>query len=128
VVPIFFNRRPDAAPGCPHITNDLRSRATPFFDVLHLRCGMRVNDPKLAHLGISRKDLRTDTETGERSFLLMLLPPSEPPRSRRPTEMHPTVDATYAISCPLVGWHGEMSPGAYFSRPPGVAQSSFSTR
>jgi len=47
VVPIFFNRRPDAAPGCPHITND--------------------------------------------------------PRSRRPTETHPTVDATYAISCSLVG-------------------------
>ena len=128
VVLTFFNRQPDAVPGTPPITNDLRARATPILDVLHMRWDQHVNDPQLAHLGISRKNLRSDPETGERTFLSMVLPHSEPPGARGPTETHPVVEEAYVISGSLVGPHGEMHPGAYFWRPAGIAHGPFGTR
>jgi hypothetical protein len=97
-------------------------------DVLHMPWDMSLNDPKLAHLGISRKDLRTDPETGERTFLSMVLPHSEPPGSKGPTETHPTVEEAYIIAGSLTGPHGTMAPGAYFWRPPGIAHGPFGTR
>lgn len=127
VVLSFFSRQPDfAAPGA--ITDAMHSRAIPFLDVLHMPWDMRLNDLKLAHLGISRKDLRTDPLTGERTFLSMILPHSEPPGARGPTEMHPVVEEAYVISGSLVGPQGEMHPGAYFWRPPQIAHGPFGTR
>lgn len=97
-------------------------------DVLHMPWDMRVNDSKLAHLGISRKDLRADPVTGERSFLSMMLPHSEPPGAQGPRESHPVVEECFVISGSLVGPHGEMHAGAYFWRPPGIPHGPFGTR
>ena len=97
-------------------------------DVLHMPWDMTLNDPKLAHLGISRKDLRKDEKTGERTFLSMILPHSEPPGRQGPQESHPVVEEAYVISGSLTGPHGAMTPGAYFWRPPGIPHGPFGTR
>lgn len=127
VVLTFFNQQPDFRP--PVRLSDLAvSRAIPFTDVLHMPWDLSLNDPKLAHLGISRKNLRTDPVTGERTFLSMVLPHSEPPGAKGPTEEHPIVEEAYVISGSLVGPQGEMHPGAYFWRPPHIAHGPFGTR
>lgn len=128
VVLCFFSRQPDPIAGHAVLTDEMRARAVPHLDVLHMPWDMRVNDPRLAHLGISRKDLRTDPATGERTFLSMVLPHSEPPGAKGPTETHPTVEEAYVISGSLVGPQGTMYPGAYFWRPPGIAHGPFGTR
>ena len=97
-------------------------------DALHMPWDMSLNDPKLAHLGISRKDLRNDLETGERTFLSMILPHSEPPGLKGPQESHPTVEEAYTVNGSLTGPHGTMEPGSYFWRPPGIAHVPFGTR
>lgn len=97
-------------------------------DALHMPWDMTLNDPNLAHLGISRKDLRLDEETGERTFLSMILPHSEPPGRQGPQETHPVVEEAYIISGSLTGPHGTMAPGAYFWRPAGIAHGPFGAR
>ncbi len=122
VVLTFFDAEPQFGP--------IVDSAAPLVarDVLHMPWDMRLNDQKLAHLGISRKDLRTDPATGERSFLSMMLPHSEPPGSQGPRESHPVVEECFVISGSLVGPHGEMHAGAYFWRPPGIPHGPFGTR
>lgn len=122
VVLTFFDAEPRFASARGDATALLRR------DVLHMAWDMRVNDSKLAHLGISRKDLRTDPATGERSFLSMMLPHSEPPGAQGPRESHPVVEECFVISGSLVGPHGEMHAGAYFWRPPGIPHGPFGTR
>lgn len=123
VVLTFFDREPDVYAG------DEVARCDPIrIDALHMPWDMTLNDPKLAHLGISRKDLRTDPETGERTFLSMVLPHSEPPGLEGPQESHPVVEEAYLISGSLTGPHGTMALGAYFWRPPGIAHGPFGTR
>jgi len=97
-------------------------------DALHMPWDMSLNDPKLAHLGISRKDLRADPGTGERTFLSMILPHSEPPGLKGPQETHPVVEEAYIVSGSLTGPHGTMTPGAYFWRPAGIPHGPFGTR
>jgi hypothetical protein len=127
VVLTFFNRQPDFAPPTK-LAEAEAARAIPLIDVLHMPWDLTLNDPKLAHLGISRKNLRTDPVTGERTFLSMVLPHSEPPGARGPTEQHPIVEEAYVISGSLVGPQGEMFPGGYFWRPPHIAHGPFGTR
>lgn len=103
-------------------------RAVPFLDVLHMPWDMTLNDAKLRHLGISRKDLRTDPQTGERSFLSLILPQSEPPGSRGPRESHPVVEEAFMIAGSLTGPQGTMYPGAYFWRPPAIPHGPFGSR
>jgi hypothetical protein len=118
----FLDREPvlHAGAGAP--------AALTAIDVLHTPWDMTLNDPKLAHLGISRKDLRQDPKTGERTFLSMVLPHSEPPGRKGPTEHHPVVEEAYVINGSLTGPQGTMGPGAYFWRPPGIAHGPFGTR
>jgi hypothetical protein len=97
-------------------------------DALHSPWDMTLNDPKLAHLGISRKNLRIDAVTGERTFLSMILPHSEPPCGEGPREIHPVVEEAYIIAGSLSGPQGVMEPGAYFWRPAGIAHGPFGTR
>lgn len=104
------------------------ARAVPLLDVLHMPWDMRVNDQRLAYLGISRKDLRCDTQTGERTFLSMMLPQSEPPQRTEKQERHPIVEEAFIIGGSLTGPQGTMHPGAYFWRPPGIAHGPFGTR
>lgn len=99
-----------------------------YKDVLHMRWDMSLNDPKLAHLGISRKDLFLDPETGERTFLSMVLPHWEPPGGKGPSERHPVVEDAYVINGSLTGPQGTMGPGAYFWRPPQIPHGPFGTR
>lgn len=125
VILTFFSSEPEIVPG--HIDHDV-TRAIEKIDALHMPWDMTLNDPKLAHLGISRKDLRTDAETGERTFLSMILPHSEPPGSEGAQELHPIVEEAYVISGSLTGPQGTMEPGAYFWRPPNIAHGPFGTR
>lgn len=125
IVLTFFDCEPTIVPGVG--TCDTY-RAVPHVDALHMPWDMSLNDPKLAHLGISRKDLRLDPDTGERTFLSMVLPHSEPPGLSGPQEMHPIVEEAYVISGSLTGPQGTMEPGAYFWRPPGIAHGPFGTR
>ena len=119
----FFDAEPASYAG-PADSADASMR----IDALHMPWDMTLNDPRLAHLGISRKDLRTDPATGERTFLSMILPHSEPPGLEGPQERHPVVEEAYVISGSLTGPHGTMAPGAYFWRPPGIAHGPFGTR
>lgn len=128
VVLTFFSRQPDPVPGPAPVTEAMHARAVLHRDVLHMPWDRTLNDPRLAHLGIARKDLRTDALTGERCFLSLVMPHSEPPGARGPTETHPTVEEAYVIAGSLVGPHGTMHPGAYFWRPPGIAHGPFGTR
>ena len=128
VVLSCFSAQPDAIAGQFDDQDTVRARAVDYLDVLHMPWDMSLNDPKLKHLGISRKDLRKDPITGERTFLSMILPHSEPPGSKGPQESHPVVEEAYVISGSLVGPQGEMFPGAYFWRPPGIAHGPFGTR
>ena len=127
VVLTFFDAQPqfhtEGSFDAPVVAGPLLHR-----DVLHMPWDMKVNDVKLAHLGISRKDLRVDPITGERSFLSMMLPHSEPPGSHGPRESHPIVEECFVIAGSLVGPHGEMHAGAYFWRPPGIPHGPFGTR
>jgi hypothetical protein len=125
----FYSQRLDTAPLLPEATlPSIMARAIPFMDVLHMPWDRTVNDANLAHLGISRKNLRTDTVTGERTFLSLVLPHSEPLGQQGPTEKHPTVEEAYVIAGTTVGPHGSMYPGAYFWRPPGIEHGPFGTR
>lgn len=128
VILTAFDREPDLVAGEGQLSEADRARAVPFLDVLHMPWDMSLNDPKLKHLGISRKDLRKDLVTGERTFLSMVLPHSEPPGAKGPRESHPVVEEAYVIAGSLVGPQGEMHPGAYFWRPAGIAHGPYGTR
>ena len=125
VVLTFFNAEPTIYPGAP---DEAPVKSPIHIDALHMPWDISLNDPKLAHLGISRKDVRTDSDTEERTFLSMILPHSEPPGCEGSQEIHPIVEEAYIISGSLTGPHGTMAPGAYFWRPAGVKHGPFGTR
>lgn len=124
----FFDREPTLCAGPGDGTAELSPAAIVHRDVLHMPWDMTLNDPRLKHLGIGRKNLRTDPETGERTFLSLILPQSEPPGGHGPTESHPVVEEAYLIAGSLAGPHGTMHPGAYFWRPPGISHGPFGSR
>jgi hypothetical protein len=125
VVLTYFSAEPHWRSGRAECASE---RAVPFLDVLHMPWDMRVNDRRLDYLGISRKDLRRDPHTGERTFLSMMLPQSEPPQRIEKQERHPVVEEAFLIGGSLTGPHGTMHPGAYFWRPQGIAHGPFGTR
>jgi hypothetical protein len=125
VILTYFNAEPRWRAGEDECEE---ARAVPFLDVLHMPWDMRINDQRLAYLGISRKDLRRDPVSGERTFLSMMLPQSEPPQRMEKQERHPIVEEAFMIGGSLTGPHGTMHPGAYFWRPPGIAHGPFGTR
>lgn len=102
--------------------------AVPWLDAAAMPWDMTLNDPRLKHLGISRKNLRTDPETGERTFLSLILPQAAPEGGKGPREIHPVVEEAYMIAGSLTGPQGTMYPGAYFWRPPGIAHGPFGAR
>ncbi|WP_439532142.1 cupin domain-containing protein [Polymorphobacter sp.] len=124
----FFDAEPVLHAGAGDGRAEADPAAVPFQNVLHMAWDMTLNDPKLRHLGIGRKDLRRDPVTGERTFLSLILPQSEPPGRRGPTERHPVVEEAYVVAGSLTGPHGTMHPGAYFWRPPGIAHGPFGSR
>ncbi len=94
----FFSREPAWFAGAGDSSADHSPRAVGFLDSAAIAWDMTLNDPRLAHLGISRKNLRTDPETGERTFLSLVLPQSAPLGGAGPQEMHPVVEEAYVIA------------------------------
>ena len=124
VVLTFFDARPECSP--PQAKPE-PGESPQHIDVLHKPWDMSLNDPKLAHLGISRKDLRLGAD-GSRTLLSMILPHSEPVGSQGPRELHPIVEECFMLSGSLIGPPGDMLPGAYFWRPPGIEHGPYGTR
>lgn len=128
VILAFFEREPALINGAGDGSSERSARAVPWLDAAAMPWDMSLNDPKLKHLGISRKNLRTDPETGERTFLSLILPQASPEGGRGPQEIHPVVEEAYVIAGSLTGPYGTMYPGAYFWRPPGIAHGPFGAR
>lgn len=124
----FYDREPVLVAGSGEMGEADRARSIPHVDAAAMPWDMTLNDEKLRHLGISRKSLRTDPVTGERTFLSLILPQSAPSGNAGPQEMHPVVEEAYVISGSLSGPHGTLYPGAYFWRPPGIAHGPFGAR
>ncbi len=128
VVLAFYDTEPHLIGAAGDGSAERSPRAIPFIDAAAMPWDMTLNDPKLKHLGISRKNLRTDPETHERTFLSLMLPHATPEGGKGPQETHPVVEEAYMIAGALTGPHGTMYPGAYFWRPPGIPHGPFGTR
>ncbi|MBL0116613.1 MAG: DUF4437 domain-containing protein [Sphingomonadales bacterium] len=124
----FYDAEPTLVAGIGTIAESDRDRAIPHIDAAGMPWDTTLNDEKLKHLGISRKNLRTDPVTGERTFLSLIFPQSAPTGNKGPQEMHPVVEEAYIIAGSLTGPQGTMYPGAYFWRPPGIAHGPFGAR
>lgn len=124
----FYDREPDLVLDSGTIADEEAERAIPLIDVAAMPWDLSLNDANLAHLGISRKNLRTDPKTGERTFLSLILPQAVPTGNKGPQETHPVVEEAYVISGTLTGPQGTMYPGAYFWRPPGIPHGPFGAR
>lgn len=124
----FYNREPTLNKTEGDGSAEASNRAIRHLDVAAMPWDMTLNDPNLKHLGISRKNLRTDPETGERTFLSLILPQATPTSGRGPQEKHPCVEEAYVIAGTTTGPHGTMYPGAYFWRPPEIAHGPFGSR
>lgn len=128
VVIAFYNCEPVLVMEAGEGTAEMSPRAVQHLDAAAMAWDMTLNDPNLKHLGIGRKNLRTDPETGERTFLSLILPQAEPPGQRGPQEIHPIVEEAFLLGGDLTGPHGTMHPGAYFWRPSGIAHGPFGAR
>ena len=124
----FFDREPHLREGHVALAPGAKDKAVVQYDAAGSPWDLSLNDPKLAHLGISRKNLRTDPDTGERTFLSLILPHAIPTGEQGPTETHPCAEEAYVISGSLSGPQGVMRPGAYFWRPSGIAHGPFGAR
>ena len=124
----FYDREPTLVLATGEAEGALARRAVPHLDTAAMVWDLTLNDAKLKHLGIGRKNLRTDPDSGERSFLSLILPQAEPPGHKGPQEIHPVVEECYVLGGSLTGPHGTMHPGAYFWRPPGIAHGPFGAR
>lgn len=121
----FYDREPVLRAGAGDMSAADQSRAIPFLDATQMPWDMSLNDPNLKHLGISRKNLRSDPASGERTFLSLILPQSAPPEGKGKQELHPVVEEAFVLSGALAGPQGVMHPGAYFWRPPMIAHGPF---
>lgn len=128
VILAFYDREPKLIGTAGDGEAEKSPRAVPFLNAAAMPWDMTLNDPKLRHLGISRKNLRTDPVSGERSFLSLILPQAAPAGGKGPQEIHPVVEEAYVIAGSLTGPQGTMHPGAYFWRPPGIAHGPFGAR
>lgn len=114
----FFDSAPEPFENQPEAIERARHRPPiPYLDSYRMVWDTSLHDPKLAHLGLGRKNLRIDPVTGQRTFLFMTSPQTHPANWRAPKESHPTPEETYMLAGDLTGDHGTMRPGAYFWRP-----------
>lgn len=128
VVLAFYDREPLAVAGAGNGAAETSERSLVFLDAANMAWDLSLNDPNLAHLGISRKNLRTDPVTGERTFLSLILPHAFPEKRGGPQEIHPVVEEIYVISGTTTGPQGTMHPGGYVWRPPGIPHGPFGSR
>src|SRR5690606_30725038 len=98
VILAFYNREPKLINTVGDGSAEASNRAIRHLDVAAMPWDMTLNDPNLKHLGISRKNLRTDPVTGERTFLSLILPQATPTAGKGPQEKHPVVEEPYVIA------------------------------
>jgi hypothetical protein len=124
----FFSAEPVAIAGAGTVDPADAARAVPYIDASTMAWDLTLNDPNLKHLGIGRKNLRTDPVTGERTFLSIILPHANPPENKGPQERHPIVEEAYVLFGTTTGPQGTMHPGAYFWRPPMIGHGPYGSR
>lgn len=118
----FFDRAPIEAP---------IAAETPLepLDTLAMKWDDSGVPPDLQYMGIKRKVLRRNLETGQqRTFLLTTAPHNYPKNWACPTLTHPCVEEMFQLAGDMSGPHGRMTAGAYFYRPPDVAHGPFGSR
>ncbi|WP_430443737.1 cupin domain-containing protein [Sphingorhabdus contaminans] len=124
----FYDREPKLILEAGDGSSETSKHAVQHINAAAMAWDMTLNDPNLKHLGIGRKNLRTDPDTGERTFLSLILPQAEPPGKKGPQEIHPVVEEAFLLGGSLTGPQGTMYPGAYFWRPAGIAHGPFGAR
>jgi hypothetical protein len=98
-------------------------------DVLAMPWDTSGVPPDLAYMGIRRKVLRREAQTGQqRTFLLATAPHNYPKNWACPTLTHPCVEEMFQLAGDMSGPHGRMIAGSYFYRPPHVAHGPFGSR
>lgn len=90
----------------------------------------RSDIPKeLDFMGLARKPLFVDADDGRhRTWLLAVSPQISPRGASLAVETHSCAEEVYMISGDITGPQGQMTPGAYFWRPCGIAHGPFGSR
>ena len=84
---------------------------------------------KLDFMGIARKALFVDADTGEhRTWLLSVAPQIAPSGALLATETHGCAEEVYMLAGEITGPQGAMLPGAYFWRPRETFHGPFGSR
>ncbi|MBM3503106.1 MAG: hypothetical protein FJX65_04455 [Alphaproteobacteria bacterium] len=125
VVMTFFSGEPKAISGTPSEPCDVR-RLVRFIDALR----MEGNESHRAEMfpglkpgGALHKRLKTDPVTEEVTWIVMI----RGGRIMEQNEIHPVVEEEFSLSGDQIGPRGNMRPGAYFWRPPGIQHGPFGT-
>jgi hypothetical protein len=85
--------------------------------------------PELDFMGIARKALFVDRDTGRhRTWLLSTLPQIAPDGSALAVETHSCDEEVFILGGDIVGPHGAMTVGAYFWRPRDTVHGPFGSR
>ena len=85
--------------------------------------------PELDFMGLARKALFTDRDTGRyRTWLLASAPQIAPRGACLAVETHSCVEELFMLSGDFVGPQGAMTPGAYFWRPRDTLHGPFGSR
>ena len=84
---------------------------------------------QLSYMGIARKALFADRESGRhRTWLLTTAPQIAPSGPTLAIETHPCAEELFMLAGDIVGPHGAMTPGAYFWRPRDTYHGPFGSR
>ena len=85
--------------------------------------------PELDYMGLARKALFTDWDTGRyRTWLLANAPQIAPRGACLAVETHSCVEELFMLSGDIIGPQGAMTPGAYFWRPRDTLHGPFGSR
>jgi hypothetical protein len=85
--------------------------------------------PELEFMGIARKALFVDEDSGlHRTWLLSVAPQIEPSGALLAIETHTCAEEMFMLAGDITGPHGEMTPGAYFWRPQDTFHGPFGSR
>ncbi len=84
---------------------------------------------ELSYMGIARKALFVDSDTGRhRTWLLTTAPQTAPSGKALSIETHTCAEELFMLGGDITGPHGVMAPGAYFWRPRETFHGPFGSR
>lgn len=128
VVLTFFSAEPKTMAGSPATPMSHPERLVRFIDARAMSGEEGVQKDLFPTLKPSpgshatvHKRLKTDPVTGEVTWIVAV----RGGRMTAQTEIHPVVEEEFCLSGDMVGPHGNMRPGAYFWRPPGIQHGPF---